>query len=453
MHNILKHKNTKSAALIVLAVALIVSIIFSVSQNAKAKDYHQQIQNSYDKAVDDISADLNKIETELSKIMVTNSSKQQNMILSEVWRLSSKAVGELAQLPAAYVDFSPLNRLLVQLGDYSHSLIRALSDGKEIDRKDVEQLRQMYNVMVDINRKLNGVRGQQVALFKSMQSKKSDYFESLDEVTLSFKEEGDHGLYPSLIYDGPFSDSTQKAKPQGLPDKTLDLNAATEKLKEYLGAGDIKNIENLSENNGQVPSYGFKVEMNDNRILKTYLTKQGGLPLWLQYEVESDVETKIPDEEHYKKLSQKAQEYLKSFGFDCMEATYAQYYNGIVIINFAFVQDEVILYEDLIKVWMDIEKVQPIGLDSKNYLFSHIERDLPKAELTEQEAQKLVSSDLEILSVRKALIPISSKDERLCYEFKGNYGEDSFIVYINAVTGIEEQIFKIIDSENGQLVL
>jgi len=48
---------------------------------------------------------------------------------------------------------------------------------------------------------------------------------------------------------------------------------------------------------------------------------------------------------------------------------------------------------------------------------------------------------------------VTPETEKLCYEFKGEYEGLSYIVYINAETLYEEQIFKIIDSENGQLVI
>ena len=55
--------------------------------------------------------------------------------------------------------------------------------------------------------------------------------------------------------------------------------------------------------------------------------------------------------------------------------------------------------------------------------------------------------------MRLALIPRTAVTEVLCYEFKGTYGGASFIVYINAVTGSEEQIFEIVNSDEGQLVV
>jgi germination protein YpeB len=161
----------------------------------------------------------------------------------------------------------------------------------------------------------------------------------------------------------------------------------------------------------------------------------------------------LPDENTIKQLSDKGKQYLADHGLPAMESTYAQYYEGIMIINYAATQGDVILYPDLIKVWIDLGNGEVCGIDARNYLFSHTERDIPEVKLTPEEAQGHVTTALEILSVRKALIAVNTNDERLCYEFKGKFGEDSFIIYINAETGAEEEIFKIIDSENGQLVI
>ena len=39
------------------------------------------------------------------------------------------------------------------------------------------------------------------------------------------------------------------------------------------------------------------------------------------------------------------------------------------------------------------------------------------------------------------------------YEFKATQNETFYIVYINALTGQEEQIFEVINSEEGDLVV
>ena len=91
--------------------------------------------------------------------------------------------------------------------------------------------------------------------------------------------------------------------------------------------------------------------------------------------------------------------------------------------------------------------------DARNYLFSHTERELPEASVTMAEAEGYLASSLKVMERQLALIPITPETERLCYEFKCTSGNDSYIVYIGVETGEEEQIFRIIDSEDGQLVI
>ena len=55
---------------------------------------------------------------------------------------------------------------------------------------------------------------------------------------------------------------------------------------------------------------------------------------------------------------------------------------------------------------------------------------------------------------RLAVIPTPGLDELLCYEFlcKGD-GEDQVLVYVNAATGMEEQIFLRLQGDGGVLVI
>ena len=70
-----------------------------------------------------------------------------------------------------------------------------------------------------------------------------------------------------------------------------------------------------------------------------------------------------------------------------MKATYAQYYSGAAVINFAATKDEIILYNDLVKVWVDVDTKEIIGADARNYLFSHCERELAEPAISPEEAE------------------------------------------------------------------
>jgi len=113
----------------------------------------------------------------------------------------------------------------------------------------------------------------------------------------------------------------------------------------------------------------------------------------------------------------------------------------------------VILYADLVKVYVDRITQAVIGLDAINYRFHHRERDLSSAILTEADAKNALSDALTLEHTALALIPKSNTREVLCYEFKCTRGETFFIVYVNAASGAEEEIFEVLNSDEGDLVV
>lgn len=182
------------------------------------------------------------------------------------------------------------------------------------------------------------------------------------------------------------------------------------------------------------------------------ISKQGGKLVWLMGSA-TGTANEVPPKDKADELKNAALEWLGKAGFDNMKATYAQYYSGAAVINFAATKDEIILYNDLVKVWVDVDTKEIIGADARNYLFSHCERELAEPAISPEEAEARVSVNLEIESRELALIPLTPETEKLCYEFKGRCGEDEYIVYIDAQTGYEQQIFVIINTENGQLTI
>ena len=71
-----------------------------------------------------------------------------------------------------------------------------------------------------------------------------------------------------------------------------------------------------------------------------------------------------------------AEDFLSTLGYEEMHPSYAQYYNGAVVFNYAATQNGVVLYADLVKVTVDRNTKTVIGLDAQNYLFSHRTREL-----------------------------------------------------------------------------
>ena len=148
---------------------------------------------------------------------------------------------------------------------------------------------------------------------------------------------------------------------------------------------------------------------------------------------------------------QKAKEYLEQKGFSNMKETYYLKQSGIVTINYAYVQEDVIMYPDLIKVKVALDNGEILGIETTGYLNSHTERKLEAPKVTVEEAKESLNKDLTIESEELAIIPTEWKTEVLCWEFEGNVEGLDFIVYVNAETGKEEDILIITNTPNGTL--
>ena len=136
-----------------------------------------------------------------------------------------------------------------------------------------------------------------------------------------------------------------------------------------------------------------------------------------------------------------------------MQETYYITQEGVTTINYAYTQDDVIAYPDLIKVKVALDNGDILGIETTGYLNNHTERDISNVQITSEEAKENLNSKLEINSERMAIIPTEWQTEILCYEFKGKVDDKEFLVYINAENGREEDILIITETQNGVLTM
>ena len=84
---------------------------------------------------------------------------------------------------------------------------------------------------------------------------------------------------------------------------------------------------------------------------------------------------------------------------------------------------------------------------------NHVERKIEEPKYTLNDAYEKVSKELEIRSSSVAIIPTSGGNEKLAYEFIGDYNGESYYVYIDANTLKQADIFKIVNTEQGRLLM
>lgn len=134
-----------------------------------------------------------------------------------------------------------------------------------------------------------------------------------------------------------------------------------------------------------------------------------------------------------------------------MKETYYLKQSGIVTINYAYEQNGVIMYPDLIKLKVALDNGEILGIETTGYLNSHYERNLAEPKISKEQAKTTINKNLEITSEGLAMIPTQFQTEVLCWEFKGKVDGTEFLVYINAENGREEDILIIINTPDGTM--
>ncbi len=149
-----------------------------------------------------------------------------------------------------------------------------------------------------------------------------------------------------------------------------------------------------------------------------------------------------------------AEKFVREKIEDEMKTSYHIAQAGTVTCNFAFTQNGVICYPDLMKVSVSQETGRITGFEAQGYVMHHFERDIKEPSVSKEQAEGKVSGDLKILSHELAIIPTDGKNEVFCHEFKcSGPDERHYIVYVNAETGKEERILILIENENGTLTI
>ena len=421
----------------ILLIGLAVMTVLFFRQRKTIAEQQRVIDAQTESAYRALSNDLNDLNVSLSKLEAAATPARLSKTFADVRRLSAGAVRALSLLPVSHADDEGLMQFLTRTGDFAESLMDRVLSGQMLTEEQLGSLGDLRTCCAGLSERYDG--GCMDGAFPKA-PEDGFYGGETDEENIA--------NYPTLLYDGPFSESSEQAEPLGLPKETVDENEAM-RIASGLFPSRALTFDGRTEST--IVTYDFSAG-DEKGELCVSITERGGLLLYFMG-TPSGAKNDPPDDAESERLHKAASAYLEAHGFGTMEPSYAQYYAGTVVINYAAVQNGVILYADLVKVYVDRDTQEVIGLDAMNYRFHHRERDLSNPILKEEDARNTLSDALTLEHTALALIPKSNTREVLCYEFKCTRGETFFIVYVNAETGAEEEIFEVLNSDEGDLVV
>jgi len=435
----------------IFSVVVVALGVFAIYEHFNAKAYRQSLEDTYNRAFFELADYVDDIDTLLAKGMLVNSPGEMANISSELSVQASAAKSCLAQLPTNKISLDRTEKFLSQVGDFTHTLSQSLIDDNTISEKEYKSLSALGQFASGLNRSLGDIANRiyageyRIGDDNAVTLEKVVYAETSDPWSAIEKEFGE---YPSLIYDGPFSEHIENMKPKLTENKRQLSKDDGAKIAANLLGIKKNRVEYFSETqNSLMDSYMYKCNKNGSEVTVS-LTKKGGYPVYFLNNRPVSEETVGMDEAIHR-----AQEFLEINGFHNMQSSYYEKIDGVVTINFAYKQNSITCYSDLIKVKVALDNGEIVGMEAQGYVMNHHTRDIRTPKLTRQDAREYISPYLTIDSVNIALIPKDSKREVLCYEFKGTANGRNFLIYINAETGREEDIQILVESPDGILTI
>ena len=441
----------------ILTAVIASFVVFAFYQHFTLKSMEIKIENNYNRAFHELVNYVDDIDTLLEKSMLVSSATQMSTISSELFRQSSAAKACLGQLPISEVQLESTEKFLSQIGDFTYVLSQSVINDNNVSPQEYQTLLSLSKYAKGLN---DGLLAMQQDIydgnisFGTVGKKSREYFNNSamaanGDVLSGFEEvEQEFQDYPSLIYDGPFSEHLENLEAtmlKGLNDVTSEegLNHAKNFLSDK-----GQNLQFSGESrNTSLDSYSYSSSDGEREIFIS-VTKKGGIPLYF-------LDTRTVNEEKLtiNEAIKKARDFLYSKGYTSLKESYYDKTASIATVNFAYEQSGIICYSDLIKVKVALDNGEIVGYEAHGYIMNHKHRNFPEIKISEDDARTHINTHLSIDTVNMALIPKDSNREVLCYEFKGNHNGKNFLIYINVENGYEEQILMLIESENGVLTM
>lgn len=380
-----------------------------------------------------------EMDNNLSKLRVSSGNEEQRKLLTDILVESMLMESAIERIPVDSVTGTDISAFVNKTGTYCRTILNKLAAGKTLTETERNTLDYLYTVNSELYRELNELATHMTekefrAFLDGKEGNVSQKFGEMGQGTLSRPEE---------TVDAPFSGEGNVGNNQLEGEEEISQSRAEELVKQYLQGYHIAAVMFTGETAGKdAQCYNFSLTDENGIEIYAQITKKGGkLAFFDTYETctekNFDLET----------CDGLARDFLSSLGIDDVEAVWLSDTGMVADIAYVGVQNGVRIYPDMIKVRVCESKGRVVGINAMEYLLNHRERTIGDS-MSREEAQNKLSAGLEPYGAHLAVIPLNG-EEVLAHEFACTYGEDEYIVYLDANTGEEIQVYRVRNSANG----
>ena len=443
-----------------LTIALLLTAGWGYSQYRANVINTNLIENHYQAAFYNLVNDMKNLSLLTAKNNVAYSGAENSRLLAEIRMTANSALNSLSVLPLKHNTLSRTEKFLNQLGDYANTLCGCISKGENLNSAQRLGLEELSTQTAYLQNEI-------ALLEKDMTANKLTFAPKATFLASNRNQQSDDTLwsttfvntnqqmsdYPTLIYEGAFSDHLLNRTAKGLSGAEISKAQALSIVKAlpFLHKDVVYEFsEPVEVSKGtSILLYSFVVTKQDQSDpIYIDISKIGGKLMTMLNNREVN-ETAISKEQ----AIQKAQEFVQSQGYEDLAVTNTLQEDHTLQVELSSKNREVYCYSDKLKLKIALDDGEIVGFQGNEYWMNHCVRKIKQPKISETAAKSNLNPLFAVENTRLVLLPNDCGCEVLCYEFTGKYKEQPYLVYINAETGLEENIFQVFSDENGTRTL
>ncbi len=427
------------AAVISLGTACLVLATVVTAGAIRMNEMQVSGENSARATLYEMVSASEELDDSLAKLRVSSGANEQRLLLTNILVDAAIMESSLERIPVDQATSTDISAFVNRTGSYARTLLAKLGRGESLSETERSTVAYLYEVNDKLYTELNDLMThmQKGELRSFVGGKQGTVSEKFGEMGNETKQE------PEDIVDAPFTGEGNVGENRLARFEEISSSEAEERARELFAPYHVRDVKFTGETmTEEVSCYNFTLTDENDVEIFAEITKNGGkLAFFDTYE---QCSTKNFDLETCDAI---AREYLKNIGIEDVEAVWLSDAGMVANLTYTAVEDGVRIYPEIIRIRVCEEKGRVIGMDARGYLLNNEDRDL-KAGLSEAEAEEKLTRGLEPYSANLALIPVDGR-EVLCWEFACKYADGEYIVYLDAKTGDEVQLFRVMNSAQG----
>lgn len=437
------------------------------------------LSTGYRGALYELTGTISDVDGDLSKARVASGRQTQSELFTDLLVKTRLAESTLEKFPVDSETDVNMTAFLNRTGDVAQRILEKLRAGERLSENDYKTIDTLYavnrKILAELTELSEELSDKDMAMFMRDKAgnKVYEHFRNIENYALEggIAEENEGGI--AATNGSPSGNSTGKeSAKQGR--RGISSAQAEEACLKYFADYDIAEIMYAGETESEkIDAFNFSMTDAQGRKIYAEIAKENGALAGFDYF--ADCSAKNFDIDNALTI---AENYLDFLGYENMTAVWVNESGVNATFLFVYEENGVAYYPDSVSVKVCEERGKVVGLTAVNYLNNHARRGghMPaktRAEETletaakkqpqpakplkgknpemigEDLAEKALNSRLTVLSSRKAVIKKGDR-ERLCYEFACSYGEDGYFVYVDAFSGEEIQVNRVLATAQGQ---